>query len=186
MKTFTYLYLATFLAAISPISSAEDIQTVTVDCAVCHGPQGISSNSEWPHLAGQKVGYLTTELTAFRDGNRKDPIMSPAAQNLTDQQIASLAEYYAKQPAPTAAAANVNQEGRNIRANCLACHGVDGISIIQQWPNLAGQQKDYLAKQLKAFRDGTRYSPVMQVIAINLNDEQIEAVAEYYSQLPGR
>ena len=72
---------------------------------------------------------------------------------------------------------------KNVRAYCISCHGKHGITVNEEWPNLAGQQKDYLQKQLLAFRDGTRNGPIMQVIAKELNEAQIEAVAEYYSQL---
>lgn len=62
-------------------------------CAACHGVQGISNNPMWPNLAGQKEGYLIKQLTAFRDGTRKDPIMSPQASHLSDADIANLAAY---------------------------------------------------------------------------------------------
>jgi cytochrome c553 len=62
-------------------------------CAACHGAQGISNNPMWPNLAGQKDGYLVKQLTAFRDGTRKDPIMSPQASALSDADIANLAAY---------------------------------------------------------------------------------------------
>ena len=64
-------------------------------CAGCHGPDGISVNEQWPNLAGQKEAYLVKSLTAYRDGVRRDPNMSPMAQNLSDEDIADLAAFYA-------------------------------------------------------------------------------------------
>jgi cytochrome c553 len=64
-------------------------------CAACHGANGISNNDMWPNLAGQKPGYLKLQLTAFRDGNRKNPMMSPMATGLSDEDIANLAAYFA-------------------------------------------------------------------------------------------
>lgn len=63
-------------------------------CAGCHGPEGISRNPMWPNLAGQQPGYLVKQLKAFRDGSRKDPMMTPLAAPLSDEDIANLAAYY--------------------------------------------------------------------------------------------
>jgi cytochrome c553 len=68
-------------------------------------------------------------------------------------------------------------------AVCIACHGPAGISMSPIWPNLAGQKKDYLAKQIKAFRDGTRTDPSMSPMAKGLTDAEVEELAAYYSSL---
>jgi cytochrome c553 len=64
-------------------------------CSACHGANGISSNGMWPNLAGQKEVYLVSQLKAFRDGDRKNPMMAPMAAGLSDDDIANLAAYYA-------------------------------------------------------------------------------------------
>ncbi|WP_461482417.1 c-type cytochrome [Porticoccus sp.] len=66
---------------------------------------------------------------------------------------------------------------------CAACHGASGISASDMWPNLAGQKAGYLAKQLKAFRDGTRTDPVMSSMAKTLSDQDIDDLAAYYASL---
>lgn len=63
-------------------------------CTACHGPEGISSNPLWPNIAKQKRDYLVKQLKAFRGGERKDPLMSPIAQTLTDNDIEELASYF--------------------------------------------------------------------------------------------
>lgn len=63
-------------------------------CAACHGADGTSPNDMWPNLKGQKEGYLKKQLKAFRDGDRSDPMMSPMAQPLTDEDIDNLAAYF--------------------------------------------------------------------------------------------
>ncbi len=63
-------------------------------CAACHGAEGISGNDLWPNLAGQKPGYLIKQIKAFKDGTRKDPMMSPMATPLSDEDIANLAAYF--------------------------------------------------------------------------------------------
>jgi cytochrome c553 len=63
-------------------------------CAACHGADGISPNDLWPNLAGQKFGYLVKQLKAFKDGSRTDPMMSPMAAPLTDEDIDNVAAYF--------------------------------------------------------------------------------------------
>jgi cytochrome c553 len=66
----------------------------TATCVACHGANGISNNDMWPNLAGQKQGYLIAQMKAFRDGDRKNPMMSPMAAGLSDDDIANIAAYY--------------------------------------------------------------------------------------------
>ena len=68
-------------------------------------------------------------------------------------------------------------------AVCAACHGQKGVSSNPLWPNLAGQQEQYLANQIKAFRDGTRTDVSMQPFVANLTDQDIEDLAAYYASL---
>lgn len=65
-----------------------------ITCAGCHGLEGISTNPMWPSLAGQRAQYLAKQLRDFRDGKRHNPVMSPMAQGLSDQDIENLAAYY--------------------------------------------------------------------------------------------
>lgn len=69
-------------------------KTRSTVCAACHGAEGISPNDLWPNLAGQKFGYLVKQMKAFRDGSRSDPMMSPMAAGLTDEDIDNLAAYF--------------------------------------------------------------------------------------------
>jgi len=165
---------------------AEDIKSMISVCSACHGNNGISSDISVPNLAGQKAAYMALEIKNIRSGLRKNSLMDEVVKNLSDKQIEALAMHYAKLPASTESASRVNQQGKNIRAICISCHGTRGITVNDQWPNLAGQKQKYLQKQLMEFRNGNRPGAHMQVIANELNVEQIKAVAEYYSQLSGR
>jgi nitrite reductase (NO-forming)/hydroxylamine reductase len=64
-------------------------------CFSCHGPDGISLNPTYPNLAGQSADYLSKQLNAFRSGDRKDPIMTPMVQSLSDQDVANVAAFFA-------------------------------------------------------------------------------------------
>lgn len=76
------------------------------------------------------------------------------------------------------------QNVEELVSNCFACHGKDGISENELWPNLAGQQTQYLANQIIAFRDKTRDEPEMWSQVKDLTDAQIQSIAEYYSAKP--
>lgn len=69
-------------------------------CAGCHGAKGVAQVADYPTIAGQYKSYLIYTLEAYRDGERRNPIMSGQAQGLTDAQIEALAEYYSRQPSP--------------------------------------------------------------------------------------
>ena len=64
---------------------------------------------------------------------------------------------------------------------CASCHGIDGISSVGLYPNLAGQKPEYLAKQLHDFKAGRRNDPVMRPMAEPLGDAAIEALSRYFS-----
>lgn len=73
--------------------------------------------------------------------------------------------------------------GKAKSAICMACHGAAGISPNELWPNLAGQKEAYLAKQITAFRDGTRVDLLMAPMVKPLSDTDIENLAAYFSSL---
>lgn len=64
-------------------------------CAVCHGVDGLAKMPIAPHLAGENEVYIQTQLKAFRTGKRVHEMMSVVAKELSDDQIADLAAWYA-------------------------------------------------------------------------------------------
>ena len=82
--------------------------------------------------------------------------------------------------ASSAMAADV-AAGKAKSALCAACHGATGHSVNPLWPNLAGQKEMYLAKQIKAFRDGVRKDPMMAPMVATLSDDDIANLAAYFA-----
>lgn len=68
---------------------------------------------------------------------------------------------------------------------CAACHGVNGVSVSERIPNLAGQRARYLMDQLEAFKGGSRKSDIMNAIAPQLSAEDIANVAAHFAAQPG-
>jgi cytochrome c553 len=64
-------------------------------CQACHGPDGKGIAPNYPILAGQHAAYLEHALKQYKNGERKNPIMGPLAQGLSDADIADLSAYYA-------------------------------------------------------------------------------------------
>lgn len=66
----------------------------SVTCMGCHGENGIGMSTIFPNLAGQKKDYLVSQLMAFKNDTRQNPMMAPMAKNLSAQDIEDLAAYY--------------------------------------------------------------------------------------------
>jgi cytochrome c553 len=89
----------------------------------------------------------------------------------------------------TAACTEIGKDsaGTNVAGTvhmCSSCHGPEGQSVSPTFPRLAGQQQNYIATQLKAFRDHTRADPhahtYMWGMAAHLSDATIDGLAAYY------
>jgi cytochrome c553 len=158
-------------------------------CAACHGEAGNSSVPQYPNLAGQTARYLYLQLKDFKEGRRKDPLMSPMVASLSKQDMYDLAAYFSQQkPVPSnypVDSAKVT-EGKQVAdaALCTMCH-LGGFSGQNEVPRVAGQHYDYVVKQLKDFREKRRTNDAgsMTAYAKSLTDDQIDALAQYITNL---
>lgn len=96
--------------------------------------------------------------------------------------ISSLAAVLATAIGTTAYAGDIAR-GKEKAATCAGCHGVNGIGLGAEFPNLAGQKEGYLVKQLQAFKAGTRRNPTMNAMAKTLSNADIQNLAAYFSSL---
>ena len=97
MRKIKYLLVLLAVISLSSVAYAGDVaagKEKSALCAACHGKDGISLNEIWPNLKGQKEAYIIKQLKAFKDGSRKDPMMSPMAAPLSDEDVANLAAYF--------------------------------------------------------------------------------------------
>lgn len=177
--------------------SAEKGESKATACIACHGAQGNSANPEWPVLAGQHEQYIHKQLQAFKSGARKNPLMSPMAMSLSDEDMADLGAYFQAQKAAgkETEAARLQVGQRVYRSGdpktgapaCASCHGPTGAGNPPAlYPSLRGQYEAYVAAQLRAYRAGTRQTDpnqLMRNVASSMSDEQIDAVASYVQGL---
>ena len=79
-------------------------------------------------------------------------------------------------------AGNIAQ-GKVKAVSCAGCHGTSGISLNQEFPNLAGQKELYMLNQLKAFKSGARKNSTMSAMVAALSKKDMENLSAYYASL---
>lgn len=181
-----------------------------VVCGACHSADGNSAIAMYPKLAGQNERYLLKQMKDIKSGDiskggRSIPMMTGQLDNLSEQDMADIAAYFASQKITLGAAKKkllalgeqVYRFGvveRGIPA-CTACHSPTGKgNTAAGFPALGGQHADYISSQLKEFRlaaenpdkgrhNDTELPAVMRQISFKLSDKEIEAVSSYISGL---
>jgi len=159
----------------------------TVLCKTCHGEKGVAVKPMVPNLAGQNPAYIVDQFTRFKDGRRYDFMMTNLAKTFKEEDRFRIALYYASLPPHSSGGgkAELIPEGKRLfQEHCTKCHGEDAKGH-EGYARLAGQQPDYIVKMLKEFRDrtGRRFNPWMSAVAVQLSDENMEAVAAYLASL---
>ena len=81
-------------------------------------------------------------------------------------------------------AAGDAEAGKTKAATCNGCHGANGIGLNGTYPNLAGQHADYIVKQLKAFKSGSRKNALMSPMAAALSEQDMADIAAHFAGLP--
>lgn len=171
-------------------------------CQGCHGEKGMSVEGLVPHLAGQYGKYISKNLRNFQSGVRTHQIMSAMAATINDDDLADISAYFAAQPKMAGNGQGENsptaQAGKNLFLKgdmsrmvlpCVSCHGVAGkgrAPHLDMFPVIGGQQADYLRQQLIIWRSGERTNSangVMNRIAKNLTNAEIDSLAEYMASL---
>lgn len=158
-------------------------------CAACHGEGGNSVDPALPSIAQQPAQFVSTALFQFREGNRKDPQMSPMAANLSNAEMNELAKFFSarKAVAPrykSRAESVAAGPGLTKKFNCTQCHGPRLLGQ-QHIPRIAGQQIEYLKIQLRGFKARTRsdIDGNMTAAAEALTTLDIELLADYLAGL---
>lgn len=170
-------------------------------CAACHGITGQSTQAEYPSLAGQGEAYLFKQLSQFKDSGdkpalRRNPVMRALVQDMSEEQMRDLARYFSRQPPARGRATRPDlvEAGRSVYLQgnpsgrlpaCVTCHRAGGEGIVPDFPRIAGQQPEYVVRQLQAWKDGARGGPgkLMSLLVPLMSDAEIEAVAQYVAQL---
>jgi len=169
----------------SEVDAAQAGKAAAAACAGCHGEIGISKMPGIPSLVGQEPKYLVAAMNAYKSGERKSDIMKGMLAPMSDATMDNIALFYALQkparaqtPAPGDPGA-----GQALATPCAACHGAEGVSGNPSSPSLAGQDAQYLAAALHAYKDGTRNNTTMKALSAVLDDTAIKNLAAFYAGL---
>jgi cytochrome c553 len=151
-------------------------------CQGCHGiPNYKNSYPVYsvPKLGGQHANYLVVALKEYASQDRPHATMHAQAATLSEQDMQDVTAYLSGQELkPSGKATGTAPKASQ---TCVACHGNDGVGILPEYPNLAGQHADYIENSLRSYRSGLRKNPVMGGMAAALTDQDIKELAAYYS-----
>jgi cytochrome c553 len=182
--------------------SGDDLQAKIEYCKTCHGlsAEGYRGTFPMPRLAGQQPEYIGSQLKAFTERRRTNPVMFNVARALSPAMLAAVTTQFKElNPKPlggaprevAAAGKKIYEEGvpdMDIMA-CASCHGADAKGNGPS-PRLAGQLHDYILRKLQNWGKERTQDPanpeisaMMERIAQNLSASQIAAVAAYLSYL---
>lgn len=180
------------------VGNAERGQEVakTLKCAKCHGENGVSDEDDTPSLAGQTSAYLFKQLVDYKTERRENRSMRKAVRNLSPRDMADLGAFYAVQPAESPLGGEVPplvEKGDRSRLllACNDCHNEskEFRSKMEIPATLVGQKVEYFISTLNEFKTGERANDLygrMRFIASRLSDDEITALARYYSAPPAK
>ena len=191
-KISSIFMAAAMAASLQAPAAAQDIEAGRVKsqvCAACHGVDGNSMVGTFPNLAGQSWRYIYIQLKDYKEGRRTHEIMTPMALPLSRQDMIDIGNYFAAQVAkPSSFQADPEKIKLGIaKANetlCAMCH-LGAFAGQNEIPKVAGQQYDYVVKQLKDFKARTRTNDAgnMTSVAQTLSDEDIENLSHYITSI---
>ena len=184
--------LSAVVVLAAPVASAQDAAAGAKKaevCVACHGPNGNSTQGQYPILAGQTSRYIYLQLKDYKEGRRSDPHPTPMLKDLSRGDMFDLAAYFsAQKPAATAfkpdPARVAKGKAKSDETLCTMCH-LGGFMGQNEIPRVAGQQYDYVVKQLKDFkaRHRTNDAGNMTSVTSTLSEEDILNLANYLADL---
>jgi cytochrome c553 len=158
-------------------------------CVACHGSNGNATITTNPNLAGQTSRYLYLQLRDFQEDRRSDPQMTPIAKQLSRDETRELADYFAAQkPAPQTFRSDVAKvklgRAKAEETLCTMCH-LGGFLGQNEIPRVAGQNYDYVVKQLRDFKARRRTNDAGNMTAVSktLSDADIDNLGHFLAGL---
>ena len=185
LKHLALIGLLASLVGLPATARADTLPDHVELCVACHVEQGVPQDKSIPVIDGQQEGYLYLQLRDYKNGDRRNDVMSPIAEALERTDMMALAEYFSKRPWP-----NLRQPqptdavvARALRANaaigCTGCHLGEYQGAGTQ-PRLAGQARDYTLQTMLDFRSRKRANnPGMSDLMIAASEEDLVAMADY-------
>ena len=192
------IYLGVTNGAIAAEGNVEAGRLKIATCTACHSFDGNSLVPTYPKLAGQGEKYLIKQIRDIKAGRRTVPEMIGMVANLTEQDIADIAAFYASQKTSIGQSnSKLSKQGEALFRGgdlekgipaCTGCHSPKALgNVLAGFPRLSGQHTDYIKKQLTDFREGYRTNDsdthIMRNTAEKLSNKQIEQLATFLNGL---
>lgn len=173
-------------------------------CTICHSAEDkVGRDAYYPRIAGKPQGYIFNQLRNFRDGRRYYQPMVILLENMSDEYLREIAQYFSSlqlpypdperikmQPEEIKLARHLIYSGypkRNIPA-CSACHGDILMGVEPAIPGLVGLSRAYITAQLGGWRNGgimrAQTSDCMSEIAKQLTESEVNIVAKWLANQP--
>jgi cytochrome c553 len=170
---------------------ADKGEKLSQTCLGCHGAPGMRNPGpvySIPMVGGQHADYIVSALKAYKSKDRGHGTMQAQASNLSDQDMADIAEFFASMQGnsrPSLVNERLAAKGQKASATCAACHGATGDGENSIYPKLAGQYESYIAQALKDYRSGDRQNAIMSGFSAGLSANDIEALAAWFASQNG-
>jgi len=167
-----------------PARAADEIEVKVQMCVACHGQNGVPTDPKTiPIIAGQQQSYLVKQLHDYRSGDRDNPVMSPIAKGLAQEDLRKIGAYFAGKTWPAQAGAGASGSPPNGIAQCQPCHQPK-FEGGPPAPRLAGLSYEYLVAVMRSFAaDERTNNGDMPKFMRALTDSERDAMARYLSAL---
>ncbi|MDR2870624.1 MAG: c-type cytochrome [Deferribacteraceae bacterium] len=182
---YRYVIAVLSLLFILSVSAWADEISFVSYCTSCHGTNGAGPGETIPYISGQSKEYLAITMTEMRDATRYATLMQTLAKGYNDEEIEALAAWFAARQwvsntnkTDSALAAN----GKALSESCSSCHE----ESMREVPRISGQPSGYLSKAMLEYKNMLRNNDggaAMMIGVVDMSDEDIQALAEYYSGL---
>ena len=173
-------------------------------CTLCHSAEDKAGrDAYYPRIAGKPEGYLFNQLRNFRDGRRYYQPMVVLLENMSDEYLREIAQYFASLQLPYPAPEQIHMQPEEIKLAerliysgnphkdipaCSACHGDILMGVEPAIPGLLGLSRAYISAQLSGWRSGSlmrsRTPDCMSEIAKQLSDDEANAIAKWLASQP--
>ena len=165
-------------------NAADNIEAKAQMCDACHGQNGVPADPKTiPIIWGQQQSYLVKQLRDYRNGERDNPIMSPIAKGLAQEDLRKIAAYLAAKSWPVSRATAASVSPPSGIAQCKPCHQPN-FEGGPPAPRLAGLSYEYLVAAMRDFASDERTNNGdMPKFMQALTDSERDAMAHYLSAL---
>ena len=186
-KTLTVILGSGLLLGATHTSAAPPTASMLADtCVGCHGPEGSSVGPAIPSIAGMSAEYFNTVMKEYKADGRYGTIMGRIAKGYSDEEIALMGDYFAKQDfvryPQQLDAATVAAGEKLYDKNCSKCHDEKGALADDDAGILAGQWLPYLTYSMEDFTTGKREMPKkMKKKVEKLDSAELDALLQFFA-----